>query len=65
MGRYDIPEPKCQHKQMATRVSSHESIVDAEGPTASVWVCAREECVTDAKEWVKAKTGREPVVVTK
>jgi hypothetical protein len=65
MGRYDIPDPLCNHVAHAFRVSSHEDIVEAsrgDDLVASVWVCPREKCREDAKEWVYAQTHREALV---
>lgn len=69
MGRYDLPSPKCHHVIRPTRsralVSSHASYTaarDAGEAFASTWVCARPDCVEDAKAWVYASTHQEPVV---
>lgn len=72
MGRYDLPSPKCKHAgrtgPSAVRVTSHNDLAGAlvaDEPLASVWVCDREPCIEDAKEWVVASTHREPLVYPK
>lgn len=44
MGRYDLPDPLCNHavSKRTVRVSSHASTLAAlqnDAPLASVWVC--------------------------
>lgn len=68
MGRYDLPDPKCRHAQHAVMVSSHEDLVAAsktDEAMCSVWVCHREACIEDAKQWVYANTHRTPVLKRK
>jgi hypothetical protein len=51
MSRYDLPGPRCDH--------SPTGRVSAGGPDsahASTYVCAREACIDDAKEWAQAVT---------
>ena len=55
MGRYDLPDPKCRHVAHEVRVFAG----DPEGAYASTWVCARIECIEDAKEWAEAQV-RQP-----
>lgn len=50
-GRYDLPDPKCQHKP--------KGFVDSgtrEGAHASTYVCDRPACIADALEWARAVT---------
>lgn len=54
MSRYDLPDPKCNHATRAGRVQA--GTFDGDGPHASVWVCSREACIADAKEWAEAQT---------
>lgn len=68
MGRYDLPDPLCNHavSKRTVRVSSHADSMDAlrdAAPLASVWVCEREACVEDAEAWVAASTRRAAVVI--
>lgn len=65
-GRYELPGPRCRHVRRpgtGTLVSSHDlgQPVPRDEPLASTWVCGREACVEDAKEWVYASTHRTPL----
>jgi hypothetical protein len=61
--RYDIPDPKCNHaaSKRIVRVSAGDP-TDILQAFASVRVCARQDCIEDATDWVKAITRREPAV---
>lgn len=54
--RQQIPDPRCSHRARERRVSHPTP------GTASVIVCARSECVEDAKDWVLTLIG-EPASV--
>lgn len=59
MGRYDLPDPKCEHKPTG-RVEAGDS---KSGPHASTYVCDRPACVEDAKEWARATTHLEAAYI--
>lgn len=60
MSRYEIPDPKCHHVHHAVRVTAGH----LHGTYASRWVCDREACIEDAKEWAATYT-RQPVEVVR
>ncbi len=65
MSRYDVPDPKCQHKP-TVMVSSHADIIAAAKTAdsmASTHCCSREACQDDAREWVRAHTRRSETYV--
>jgi hypothetical protein len=61
VSRYELPDPKCRHARHATRVTAGDP---HDGPHASVWVCDRQACIDDAREWAAAYT-RLPVEIVK
>lgn len=54
--RYRLPDPVCRH----VAVGRIEAGDPRGGPHASTYVCARWECIADAKEWAAAITHQEP-----
>ncbi len=66
MGRYDLPDPKCSHRTQTMRVSSHYDLsaaAKAGEPMASTYCCERQACLDDAREWVRASTRRQAILV--
>lgn len=49
MGRYELPDPKCNHKRKGR-------VFAGEPGEASTTVCDRPECIADAIEWAEAQT---------
>ena len=62
MSRKKVREPECGHRPTMLRVSSHKGTPDFNEAHASIWVCARAECVYDAQRWVAAITDMTPLV---
>jgi hypothetical protein len=56
MGRYELPDPRCNHKPMG-RVTAGDL---NGGPHVSTYVCNRPACVQDALEWAYASTHINP-----
>lgn len=55
-----VAESKCKHVKKAFRVTSGD--LRCGTPHASVWVCSRQECIEDAKEWAYVSTHIAPLV---
>jgi hypothetical protein len=55
MSRYDLPDPKCQHKPKG-RVQAG----DLDGAHVSTYVCDRPACIEDAMAWARASMRQEP-----
>jgi hypothetical protein len=54
VGRYDLPDPKCNHKRKGIVTAG-----SADGAHAATSCCDRSECIADAIEWAEA-TARLP-----
>lgn len=63
MSRYELPDPKCTHAKRSVRVTSGD--LNGTGPHASTWVCDRDACIEDAKEWAYANSHIEPMLFYK
>ena len=51
--RYRLPDPQCDHARRGIVKAG-----DPHGAYAATDVCARPECIADAKAWAEATTGQ-------